>query len=49
MIPRAELFEMPLTPAELHQCSRFVFLREGHNVELVMLANGPSGRQGPGT
>lgn len=41
-------FEMPLTPAELHQGSRFVFLREGNNVERVMLANGHSGRQGPG-
>ncbi|MBN1920056.1 MAG: hypothetical protein JW892_02330 [Anaerolineae bacterium] len=39
-LPELFPFDLQLSPGELHQSPRFVFLREGNNVELVALANG---------
>jgi hypothetical protein len=39
-LPELFPFDLQLSPGELHQSPRFIFLREGNNVELVALANG---------
>ncbi len=39
-LPQLFPFKAHITPGELHQSPRFAFLREGSNVELVILANG---------
>lgn len=44
-LPELFPFDLQISPGDLHQSPRFIFLREGNNVELVALANGWTERE----